>query len=133
MKAFVKAVVLGLLLVSPSDVGWAKPSFAMFGQKWCECLCANPKNLSQQKVIEYETFGTCTVGADCKFTKDGGKSWTKGTLANCWKCTGNAKGDWDCTFLRKSLIPSGTLQLQPATPRPQPPAVTTPPSEKTLQ
>jgi hypothetical protein len=130
MKAFVKAVVLGLLLVGLSDVGWALPKRAKPGQVWCECDC-KANDSGYFKTLSFEsTTGTCGVGKDCKYTFDGGKTWTEGKRIACDECTGTLLGTWNCkrTLSSSMRFPSDTFQLQPATPKPQPPAATTPPS-----
>ena len=129
MRSIVKAFVVVALVVGPATVSLALPPRAALGSSRCLCTCQGDLG---SKTLEWVKNLTCnSSGKPCKYTNDGGKTWsTGGKLNNCSDCTYGSTG-WSCNpaggQALKSRVPT-TGTLKQTTPPIQQPSRITPPA-----
>ena len=114
MRAIVKVSVVGTLGLAML-VGTAAVSVALppeYSTTHCKCSCG-ASNGSSKELTWAMTTSCMSNGKACRFTVDGGKTFTPGKLSNCQKCLPNYPLP-SCTSAAQSL---GMMpQLQPKTP-----------------
>lgn len=114
MRAIVNVFVVGSLglamLVGTAAVSVAVPP--EFNTTHCKCSCMASSG-SGKELTWAMTTNCMSNGKDCRFTVDGGKTFTPGKLSNCQKCLPNYPLP-TCTSaaLGLGVVP----QLQPKTP-----------------
>jgi len=116
MRAIVKVFVVGTLGLAML-VGTAAVSVALppeFSTTHCKCFCGASSG-SGKELTWAMTANCMSNGKDCKYTVDGGKTFTPGKLSNCQKCLPNYPLP-TCTSAAHSL--GEVPQLQPQTPPP---------------
>lgn len=90
MRAIVNVFVVGTLglamLVGTAAVSVAVPP--EYSTTHCKCSCG-ASNGSSKELTWAMTTSCMSNGKDCRFTVDGGKTFTPGKLSNCQKCLPN--------------------------------------------
>jgi hypothetical protein len=90
MRAIVKVFVVGTLGLAML-VGTAAVSVALppeYNTTHCKCSCGASSG-SVKELTWAMTTSCMSNGKDCRFTMDGGKTFTPGKLRNCQKCLPN--------------------------------------------
>lgn len=116
MRAIVKVFVVGTLGLAML-VGTAAVSVALppeFSTTHCKCSCMASSG-SAKELTWAMTTNCMSNGKDCRFTVDGGKTFTPGKLSNCQKCL----PDYPLPRCTSAALGLGVVpQLQPQTPPP---------------
>jgi hypothetical protein len=114
MRAMVKGFVVGTLglamLVGTAAVSVALPPDYL-NKIHCKCACAASDGSAKE--LAWEKTTSCrSNGKACRFTLDGGKTFTPGKLSNCQECQPGypVASCTSASKLRGATQPGGTLQ-----------------------